>query len=198
MASLIHLAFLLRSLSISFAPSQSMMQLFLSAWSVIADLCSTVADSLFSSLVYRLIVMFSTFVLCSSNLVSRVVTAITWDLVYTVCLFRFVLWRENSLQFQPFHEEVYNYKLSGLWIFGVQYILGTLSAVGYTYVYCSSVILSSSFTFLIMDTNCLLYCYVGSFFSFSYVLSFDNMVVHDFLFILVGVHNHCCFSLSAG
>ena len=36
-ASLIHLAFLLHSLSITFAPSQSMMQLFLSAWYVIAE-----------------------------------------------------------------------------------------------------------------------------------------------------------------
>ena len=36
-------------------------------------------------------------------------------------------------------------ELSGLWIFGLQYILGTFSAIGYKYLYCSSVMLSSSF-----------------------------------------------------
>ena len=46
MASLLHLPFLFLSLSITFAPSHSMMQLFLSALSVIADLRSTVADCL--------------------------------------------------------------------------------------------------------------------------------------------------------
>ena len=72
MASLIHIAFLLHSLSITFAPSHSLMQLFLSAWSFIAGLCSTVADSLFCFLVNRLVVMFSTSFLCSSNLVPNV------------------------------------------------------------------------------------------------------------------------------
>ena len=72
MASLIHLAFLLGSLSTSFAPSQSMMQLFLSAWSVIADLCSIAVDTLFCSLVNRLVVMLSTSFLFSSRLVPNV------------------------------------------------------------------------------------------------------------------------------
>ena len=96
MASLIHLVFLLRSPSITSAPSQSMMQLFLSAWSVIVDLCSITVDTLFYSLVNSLVVMFSTSFLCSSSLVPNVVvTALTRDLVYTVCLFsifHFVLW----------------------------------------------------------------------------------------------------------
>ena len=65
MASLIHLVFLLHSLSIIVAPSQSRKQLFLSAWSVIADL------ALFCS-VNRLVVMFSTSSLCSSSLVLNV------------------------------------------------------------------------------------------------------------------------------
>ena len=71
-ASLIQLAFLLHSLSITFVPSQSMMQLFLSAWSVIADLCSITVDTLFCSLVNRLVVMFSTSFLYSYSLVSNV------------------------------------------------------------------------------------------------------------------------------
>ena len=71
MASLVHLAFKSHSLSITFAPSQSMMQLFLSAWSVNADLCSITVDTLFSSLVNCLVVMFSTS-LCSSSLVPNV------------------------------------------------------------------------------------------------------------------------------
>ena len=72
MTSLIHLAFLLHSLSIIFALSQSMMQLFLSAWFVIADACPTVVDTLFCSLVNRLVVMFLTSFLCSSSLVPSV------------------------------------------------------------------------------------------------------------------------------
>ena len=55
-----------------FAPSQSMIQLFLSAWSVIADLCSIIVDTLFCSLVNRLVVMFSTSFLYSSSLVPNV------------------------------------------------------------------------------------------------------------------------------
>ena len=70
--SLIHLTFLLRSLSITVAHSQSMMQLFLSAWSVIVDLCSITVDTLFCSLVDRLVVMFSTSFLCSTSCVQRV------------------------------------------------------------------------------------------------------------------------------
>ena len=71
--SLIHMAslFLLHSLSITFAPSQSMMQLFLSVWSVIADLCSTVADSLLFP-GNHFLVMFSTSFLCSASLVPHV------------------------------------------------------------------------------------------------------------------------------
>ena len=69
-ASLIHLAFLY--MSITFALSQSMMQLFLSAWSVIADLRSITVDTLFSSLVNNLVMMFSTSFLCSSSLVPNV------------------------------------------------------------------------------------------------------------------------------
>ena len=72
MASLIHLSFLLHSLSITFVPSQSMMQLFLSTWSVIADLCSITIDTLFCSLVNRLVVMFSISFLCSSSFVPNV------------------------------------------------------------------------------------------------------------------------------
>ena len=72
LASLTHLAFLLHSLSITFAPSQSMMLLFLSAWSVIADLSSITADTLFCSLVNHLVVMFSTSFLCPSSLVPNV------------------------------------------------------------------------------------------------------------------------------
>ena len=49
-----------------------MMQLFLSAWSVIADLCSITVDTLFCSLVNRLVVMFSTSFLCSSSHVLNV------------------------------------------------------------------------------------------------------------------------------
>ena len=73
-ASLIHLAFLLHScVSVShFCPSQSMMQLFLSAWSVVADLCFITVDTLFCSMVNHLVVMFSTSFLCSSSLVPNV------------------------------------------------------------------------------------------------------------------------------
>ena len=66
------LAILLHYLSITFVPSQSMMQLFLSAWSVIADVCSITVDTLFCSLVNRLVVMFSTSFLYSYSLVSNV------------------------------------------------------------------------------------------------------------------------------
>ena len=109
-ASLIHLVFLLRSLSIMFAFSQSMMHLFLSAWSVIADLCCTVANSLplplllpltilpplslsvylyiFCSLVNRLVLMF--FESCSKGSPrfadTRMVTTHTKYLVITVFL----------------------------------------------------------------------------------------------------------------
>ena len=91
MASLVHLAFLLHSLSITFAPSQSMMQLFLSAWSVIADLCSITVDTLFCSLVNRLVVMFSTSVCscscspCFTNIC--VITAITRDFLSSTLSF---------------------------------------------------------------------------------------------------------------
>ena len=78
------------------------MQLFLSAWFVIADLCSITADTPFCSLVYRLIVMFSSpfisfhlllmfFESCSKCYRSfadiRVATDLTRDFVYTVCIF---------------------------------------------------------------------------------------------------------------
>ena len=105
MASLIHLAFPLQSLSITFAISQSVMQLFLCVWSVIADLCSIAVDTLFSSLVNRLVVMFSISVLCSSSLVPNVLPIspiYVWLQLlqgiwytYTGCLFTifyFVLW----------------------------------------------------------------------------------------------------------
>ena len=100
-ASLIHL---LCSMSITFALSQSMMQLFLFARSVIADLCSVTADSLLFPGKSSGCDVFN--FLCSSSLVPYVlpvlltymtymVTALTRDLVYTVCLFtvfHFVLW----------------------------------------------------------------------------------------------------------
>ena len=91
--SLIHLAFLLLSLSITFARSQSVMQLFLSAWFVIEDLFSTVADSLlfpgkwFGCDVLNLLLAFlescSKCSPCFTNV--RVATALTRDLVYIVC-----------------------------------------------------------------------------------------------------------------
>ena len=71
-ASLIHLAFLLHALSLMFTPSYYMMQLFMSAWSVIADVCSVTVDTFFCSLVSRLVVMFSTSFLCSSSHVPNV------------------------------------------------------------------------------------------------------------------------------
>ena len=89
MASLGHLAFLLHSLSITFALSQSIMQLFLSAWSVIADLCSITIDTLLfpgkspGCDVFNLLVSFLFADIC-------VVTALTRDLVYTVCLFYYL------------------------------------------------------------------------------------------------------------
>ncbi|KAK2160967.1 hypothetical protein NP493_1613g00099 [Ridgeia piscesae] len=44
MASFIQRAHLFVALSTTFAPSQSITQLCLSAWSVIADLCSTLVE----------------------------------------------------------------------------------------------------------------------------------------------------------
>ena len=72
MACVIDLAFLLHSLSITFAPSQSIMQLFLFTWSVNADWCYITVDTLFCSLLNRLVVMFSTSFLRSSSLVPNV------------------------------------------------------------------------------------------------------------------------------
>ena len=46
-----------------------MMELYLSAWSVIADLCSIAVDTVFCFLVNRLVMMFLTSFLCSSTLV---------------------------------------------------------------------------------------------------------------------------------
>ena len=61
-----------------FCPFQSMMQLFLSAWSVIADLCSITVDTLFCYLVNHLVVMLSTSFLCSPSLVPNVLHFATY------------------------------------------------------------------------------------------------------------------------
>ena len=56
------------SLSTTFAPSQSITQLCLSTWSVIADLCSMLVEPHLVSRVKRLVGMVSTSFLCSSSL----------------------------------------------------------------------------------------------------------------------------------
>ena len=72
MASFIQSAHLLVSLSTTFAPSQCITQLYLSAWSVIANLCSPFVDHCLVSRVKCLIVMVWTSFLCSSSLVPNV------------------------------------------------------------------------------------------------------------------------------
>ena len=73
----------------------------------------------------------------------------------------------------------------------------SFSAVGCKYLYCSSVILSASLNFLMMDTNCLLYFCVGFFFSFSYVLSSDNTVLTFYSYSSVSIIT-IAFPLSGG
>ena len=60
MVSFIQRAHMFVSLSTTFAPSQSITQLRLSAWSVMADLCSTFVEHFLASRVERLDVTFST------------------------------------------------------------------------------------------------------------------------------------------
>ena len=73
-----------------------MMQLFLSAWSVIADLCSTAADTLFCSLVNRLVVMFSTSFLCPSSLVPNILPV---SLIYVWLQLLQGIWYTQSVFF---------------------------------------------------------------------------------------------------
>ena len=93
MASLIQRGGISVSLSITLAPSESITQLCLCAWSVIADLCSMFVDHFLFFIVKRLvaIVQLLSFILsrakCGSDFTDvRRIAGLAFDLVYAVGL----------------------------------------------------------------------------------------------------------------